>query len=139
MFPGGDKTKELLLPRFITKRYSLILNARPELGPLIGGFINQYASWRWSFWVLMLWAGVQLMLIILLVPETYHPVLLRNKARALRKETGEKRWKAPIEIMDRSITKTVALSCKRPFELLFLEPMVSDMLEGRVLSFQADH
>jgi hypothetical protein len=77
----------------------------------------------------MIWAGVQLALIVLFVPETYHPVLLRNKAIALRKETGDERWKASIEIMDRSITKTVALSCKRPFELLFLEPMVSDILE----------
>ncbi|KAF2670380.1 MFS general substrate transporter [Microthyrium microscopicum] len=95
----------------------------PEVGPLIGGFINQYANWRWSFWVLMIWAGVQLTLIVLFVPETYHPVVLRNKARKLRKETGDQRYKAQIEIMDRSIPKKIMLSCTRPFELLFLEPM----------------
>ena len=57
------------------------------------------------------------------VPETYHPVLLRRKAIKLRKETGEQRWKAPIEVMQRSITQTVIRSCYRPFLLLALEPM----------------
>ena len=62
-------------------------------------------------------------LVIFLVPETYHPVLLRNKARRLRKDTGDPRWQAPIEVMDRSISQTILRSCTRPFLLLTLEPM----------------
>jgi len=95
----------------------------PEVGPLIGGFINQYTNWRWSFYVLIIWAGVQLALIVFLVPETYHPVLMRQKAVKLRKESKEERWIAPIERMDRSIARTVLWSCIRPFQLLVLEPM----------------
>lgn len=95
----------------------------PELGPLLGGFINQYTTWRWSFYVLLIWAGVQLGLIILFVPETYHPVLLRQKAQRLRKETGNEAWKAPIERLSRTIPKTVLWSCIRPFQLLVFEPM----------------
>ncbi|ORY17439.1 benomyl/methotrexate resistance protein [Clohesyomyces aquaticus] len=95
----------------------------PEIGPLIGGFIVQYTNWRWCFYVLLIWSGVQLALIIIFVPETYHPVLLRNKAIRLRKETGNEKWIAPIEKMTRSITKTVLWSCIRPFQLLFWEPM----------------
>lgn len=72
-----------------------------------------------------MWAGVQLTLIVLFVPETYHPVLLLHKARKLREQTGEQRWKAPIEKLDRSAARTVMWSCIRPFQLLFLEPMVS--------------
>ncbi len=64
-----------------------------------------------------------LVLISAVVPETYHPVLLRRKAIKMRRETGEQRWKAPIENMDRSITETVIRSCYRPFLLLALEPM----------------
>ncbi|KAK5279472.1 hypothetical protein LTR16_007647, partial [Cryomyces antarcticus] len=71
----------------------------PELGPVIGGFINQYTNWRWSFYVLLIWSAVQLTLIFLVVEETYHPVLLRQKAIKLRKETGNEAWKAPIEKM----------------------------------------
>ncbi|OCK73548.1 MFS transporter [Lepidopterella palustris CBS 459.81] len=95
----------------------------PEIGPLIGGFINQYTSWRWTFYVLLIWTGVQLGLIIFLVPETYHPVLLRQKAQRLREETGNEAWKAPIEKLSRSILKTVLWSCIRPFQLLIFEPM----------------
>ncbi len=64
-----------------------------------------------------------LALIAAFVPETYHPVLLRRKAIKLREETGEQRWKAPIEVMQRSITQTITRSCYRPFLLLTLEPM----------------
>lgn len=111
-----------------------------EIGPIVGGFINQYTDWRWSFYVLLIWAGVMLSLIrksseqhyqdneayyaaVLFVPETYHPVLLRSKAIKLRKETGNAAWKAPIEKMNKSVTKTVLWSCIRPFQLLFFEPM----------------
>lgn len=54
------------------------------------------------------------MLIALVIPETYAPVLLKRKAVRMRKETGEQRWYAPIERMDRSVLKTVATSCYRP-------------------------
>ncbi|KAF1936254.1 MFS general substrate transporter [Clathrospora elynae] len=95
----------------------------PEIGPLIGGFIVENTTWRWCFYVLIIWSGVQLCLIVLFVPETYHPVLLRRKAIRLRKETGNPEWIAPIEKMDRSITRTVLWSCIRPFQLLIFEPM----------------
>ena len=78
---------------------------------------------RWSFYVLLIWSGVQLALVAFLVPETYHPVLLRNKARKIRKDSGDEKWQAPIEVMDRSIIQTIISSIYRPFLLLALEPM----------------
>ncbi|KAL4874153.1 hypothetical protein BDV12DRAFT_159200 [Aspergillus spectabilis] len=95
----------------------------PEVGPLVGGFINQYTTWRWTLYVLLIWTGVLLALLVLFVPETYHPVLLRRKAEKLRKETGDDRWQAPIEKMNRSIARTVLQSLYRPVLLLTLEPM----------------
>ncbi|KAI8931649.1 hypothetical protein NX059_011299 [Plenodomus lindquistii] len=95
----------------------------PEIGPLIGGFIVEHTTWRWCFYVLIIWSGVQLALIVFFVPETYHPVLLRNKAIRLREETGVQEWIAPIEKLERSVTRTVLWSCIRPFQLLVLEPM----------------
>ncbi len=47
----------------------------PEFGPVIGGFINYYANWRRTFYVMIIWAFVQWLLIAVFVPETYHPVL----------------------------------------------------------------
>lgn len=89
-----------------------------------GGFINQYTSWRWTFYALIIWAGVQLLGLYLFVPETYHPVLLRHRAQRLRTETGDERYYAPIERMDKSIVRTILWSCLRPFQLLIWEPMV---------------
>ncbi|CAD0027105.1 unnamed protein product [Aureobasidium pullulans] len=95
----------------------------PEIGPIVGGFINYNTSWRWTFYVLLIWSGIMLAAIVFLVPETYHPVLLRRKAIKLRKDTGNLAWRAPIENMNKSVFRTVAWSCVRPFQLLFLEPM----------------
>ncbi|WPH00743.1 MFS general substrate transporter [Acrodontium crateriforme] len=95
----------------------------PCIAPVMGGFINQFADWRWSFWVLVIWAGIQWIMIVLFVPETYAPVILRKKAIQKRKDTGDDRWYAPIEKMDRSVTQFVLWSCIRPFQLLIFEPM----------------
>ena len=99
----------------------------PGYGPVIGGFINYYTNWRWSFYVLLIWSGIMLVAVTLIVPETYAPVVLRNKARKLRAETGDKRYKAPIEIHERSIFWTVVRSLYRPFLLLILEPMCGSL------------
>ncbi|KAI2641974.1 major facilitator superfamily domain-containing protein [Xylaria nigripes] len=95
----------------------------PSLGPLLGGFINYNTHWRWTYYVMIIWATVMLVLLVLFVPETYHPIILRDKARAIRKETGDDRWKAPMENTTKSIPKTVGLSLMRPFQLLAFEPM----------------
>ncbi|KAK8024868.1 major facilitator superfamily domain-containing protein [Apiospora arundinis] len=95
----------------------------PSLGPLLGGFINYNVNWRWTYYVSIIWAFALLIAIIFFTPETYHPIKLREKARALRKETGDERWKAPMETKDKSVARAVGNSLLRPFQLLIWEPM----------------
>ncbi|PBP27685.1 MFS general substrate transporter [Diplocarpon rosae] len=116
--------EQLQLPMLI---YTASPFIGPSLGPLIGGFINQYTQWRWTFYALLIWAGANLGMIMLFVPETYHPILLRNKARKLRKETGDERWMSSMDRNTKSIPRTIGLSLLRPFQLLFLEPMVLNL------------
>lgn len=71
----------------------------------------------------MIWSFVIWILLIFLVPETYGPVVLKHKANALRKKTGDDRYRARIEISDTSIAITVLRTLKRPFVLL-VEPIV---------------
>lgn len=90
---------------------------------MIGGFINYHVNWRWTYYVLLIWSGIMIFLIIFIVPETYAPVVLRQKARKLRLATGDKKYKAKIEIVEKSIVRTVLKSLYRPFLILFLDPM----------------
>lgn len=52
------------------------------------------------------------------------PVILRNRARKLRKETGDDRYKAPIEKANKSLRRALGYSLLRPFQLLLFEVMV---------------
>lgn len=61
--------------------------------------------------------------VVILVPETYHPLVLKGKAAKLRNDTGEKAHYTTIERHEKSILRTIALSCLHPIQLLTLEPM----------------
>lgn len=117
----------------------------PSFGPMIGGFINSNVNWRWTHYVLIIWAFIMCLALVVTVPETYRefdrdfqigtlrrtlilmimldPVVLRNKARKIRKDTGDERWKAPIEKTNKSLVRTVGVSLLRPFQILMFEPM----------------
>ncbi|OAQ98834.1 hypothetical protein LLEC1_05740 [Akanthomyces lecanii] len=103
--------------------FSLAPFLGPTAGPLIGGFINYNVDWRWTYYVFLVWTGVLLVAVVFFVPETYHPILLRNKARGLRKRTGDDRWLAPTEKTQRSVIRAIGLSLLRPMQLLVFEPM----------------
>ncbi|TEA15935.1 Efflux pump atB [Colletotrichum sidae] len=107
--------------------YSLAPFIGPCIGPLIGGFVNYNAYWRWTYYVMIIWAFALLVAIAVFVPETYHPIVLRTKARKIRKETGDERWKAPVEKSTKSVVRTIGLSLLRPFQLLIYEPMVLNL------------
>ena len=74
--------------------------------------------------MLTIWSTLILAGIYFFVPETYHLVLLHNRAIAIRKSTGDPRYQAGIGKMSRSIAHTILWSCTRPFQLLILEPML---------------
>ncbi|KAF5020744.1 hypothetical protein F66182_7246 [Fusarium sp. NRRL 66182] len=95
----------------------------PAVGPMIGGFINYHANWRWTYYVLIIWASFIMAAIFFFSPETFHPILLREKARKCRKETGNDAYRAPMEHTRTPILTTLKISVLRPFQLLFLEPM----------------
>lgn len=95
----------------------------PSFGPMIGGFINSNVGWRWTHYVMIMWAFCMCVALFFLVPETYHPVVLRNKARKVRADTGDERWRAPIEKSTKSLVQTVGRSLLRPFQINLFEPM----------------
>ncbi|KAL4929136.1 major facilitator superfamily domain-containing protein [Aspergillus undulatus] len=118
------------------------------LGPLISGFIQQRASWRWIYYSQAIAAAVFLVILWFFLKETRGSVLLSRKAKKLNKyydtleEAGyygvvfdsgkfsEKqqvqriRWNVKSDEERESLAKMISISCYRPFHLLFTEPVV---------------
>jgi MFS family permease len=86
----------------------------PTIGPLVGGFINQNTSWRWTFYLIIIWAGVEF-LILCFTPETYGPAVLKKKAKYLRREENTDKYKAKIEVEEKSLVNAIGDFCTRPF------------------------
>ncbi|KIM75357.1 hypothetical protein PILCRDRAFT_827257 [Piloderma croceum F 1598] len=106
--------------------FTLAPFAGPALGPTVAGFIVVAGlSWRWVFWVMTIFAGVCLVGIVFTLPETYAPIILLEKAKRLRKETGNENYYAPIEKIEAiSVAKRVNNVLAKPFVILIREPML---------------
>lgn len=94
----------------------------PLLGPVISGFLSPI-SWRWTFWAGLIIAGVSFFPLAL-VPETYAPVILKRRARRIRKETGDQGICAAIELEKRGAKQMLTVTLLRPLKMLFTEAVV---------------
>ena len=98
----------------------------PVLGPIMGGFVSMIAGWRWVQGVCCIFIGIIWVVGILLLPETYGPVLLRGTAKQLSQETG----RFYISVLDKDdagrevLSGIFAKTLRRPWVLLFWEPIV---------------
>ncbi|CCE62049.1 hypothetical protein TPHA_0B03770 [Tetrapisispora phaffii CBS 4417] len=100
----------------------------PALGPIISGALHG-TNYKWTFITMLLASGLSFICVILLVPETYEPVLLIEKAKRLRKETGDERFFAPMELQrrDTNLLNSIANSARGPFGLLIRDPMMATL------------
>ena len=77
------------------------------------------------FWVMTIFAGVCFLAIAFTLPETYAPIILSEKAKRLRKETGNENYYAPIEKIEAiRVAKRVYNILAKPFVILIREPML---------------
>lgn len=88
--------------------------------------VESSVSWRWVFWMMMLFAGVCTAIVIAFLPETYAPVILLAKKKKLSKEdpAGSKDLYAEYEKQDWSIRAIINRTLLRPFYMLVLEPIL---------------
>ncbi|SMY20109.1 unnamed protein product [Zymoseptoria tritici ST99CH_1A5] len=97
----------------------------PVLGPIVGGFVGETVGWRWIMGVITIFTGVLWIALLIFLPETYAPVILRKRAEALSKKTGMVyKSRAQVEQGDTSIGELFKTSLSRPWVLLFKEPIV---------------
>ena len=90
---------------------------------MVGGFLSDAAGWRWLYWIQLILAGIA-WLLIASVPETYAPTLLSRRAAKLRKEKQSDIYTTEKELDTRPLGERLRIFLLRPFQLLFLEPIL---------------
>ncbi|CAI7583387.1 unnamed protein product [Penicillium glandicola] len=99
------------------------------LGPIVGGFIADYTTWRWTFWSTSLAAGAFLVVCFIVARETYAPVLLLRKkatliAEANREDKDNGRvWKTPFE-KDETVGQLYRRTISRSLYFLGTQPII---------------
>ncbi|KAA8907671.1 hypothetical protein TRICI_004962 [Trichomonascus ciferrii] len=99
----------------------------PVVGPIVCGWIN-IGSGRLDlfFWVNMAFAGV-IAIITGSLPETYSPVILKRRAKKLRKETGNQNIMTEQEREGLSFSEIVKTCLIRPLYMIATEPILDLM------------
>lgn len=128
---AGGSLSDIWNPRERTWAFPVFANAAflgPILGPVIGGFIVEpdslLHSWRWTEWITLIISGLVLTCVVLFLPETFPPILLKWKAAHLRSITGEQRYRAEVEVRQEKFISRLGTALYRPFLLTATEPII---------------
>ncbi|ODQ47610.1 hypothetical protein PICMEDRAFT_31287 [Pichia membranifaciens NRRL Y-2026] len=99
----------------------------PVIGPLVGGFISRYDG-RISlvFWVNFAFAGL-MWIVGSAIPETYAPVILKKRAKKLRKDTGNPKIMTEQEAAGLSLKELIETCLYRPLKFAMTE-LVLDLM-----------
>jgi multidrug resistance protein len=104
--------------------YALFPMLGPALGPLCGGFITEYTTWRWGFWGTSIVDVPILTLGLVFLEETYPTVLIRWRKDKLVKQTGNTALFTPAERIQLPLTKQLGQALLRPMKLLTTQVII---------------
>jgi multidrug resistance protein len=107
---AGGTVGDLFSPEEIQAPMVVVSSAPfigPTLGPVIGGFINHYAYWKWTYYFLIIWSVAFWVLLWFFAPET------RMRKRKASSTAG--RLQQPSQRNCSSALRVLL----RPFQLLF--------------------
>lgn len=96
----------------------------PIIGPVAGGFLAAAKGWRWVFWLLVIVAGAVGVAMLVFLRETYAPVILQRKVKALRKETGNEMLRSKLDA-GLSPRDYFSRGIVRPLKMLVRSPLVA--------------
>ncbi|ODV81755.1 MFS general substrate transporter [Suhomyces tanzawaensis NRRL Y-17324] len=103
----------------------------PYSGPVLGGVVNGFISvgtgrFDIIIWVNMAFAGV-MWIIIIILPETYAPAILKKRAKKLRKETGNQNIMTEQEAHPLTLKQLINDNLIRPLRFIIEEPVLDLM------------
>ncbi|KAB2103605.1 Polyamine transporter 4 [Alternaria gaisen] len=114
---GAGTNADLYPPHKRALTTSLFLMAPfagPSIGPVVGGFVAQYKTWKWTQWCI-LFLALFVYIIALPMSETYKPMILKKRAKkqgiVTKQETAD-------------LTSEIVMRFIRPLHLISTEPVV---------------
>ncbi|EXA41372.1 hypothetical protein FOVG_09864 [Fusarium oxysporum f. sp. pisi HDV247] len=109
---------------FAFPAYAIPAFAGPMIGQIMGSYIPVTLGWRWLEWLMLILGGAVLAIVLLFQPETYGNLILSWKASVLRKETGDERYRSPLEMKRESLGQRLKISMYRPFAMFYSELII---------------
>lgn len=106
--------------------YGLSSTLGPPIALPLTGYFAQYEGWRWLFWFFMAVLGFSWILLALTLPETRHPIILKQKTTRLRDQLKALGYPAASCIQsppDRGLGHLFKVTLTRPVRFLFTEPI----------------
>lgn len=97
------------------------------LGPVIGGFVEQFLPWRWNIWIQLIFGGFVQIAHLFLVPETRTTIMLDKIAKKARKSGENPNIYGPNELVpfrERFSAREILVTWIRPFRMFVTEPIV---------------
>jgi hypothetical protein len=83
-------------------------------------------DWRWVEWITLCISGGLFVIMLLFLPETYAPVILEWKAKAMQDATGNPQYQAPLgRVQGTSLLRKTGEALYRPVFILLTEPIIS--------------
>lgn len=96
----------------------------PVVGPIIGGYLGAALGWRWCFWLITILSGFLEICFLGLLRETYAVEILKRKARQLRKEKQNPKYRSKHETDHTALQLFKSGWVFRPLVLLFTSPIL---------------
>lgn len=96
------------------------------IGPIIGGYLTQRLSWRWTFWLTAILTGIVELAMVLVFRETYLPYIQRQREKksgaAAPEEAKARRplYMLPLEVLRFLLQPFVILFRSRPATIIAL-------------------
>jgi len=88
----------------------------------MSGFLSPI-SWRWTYWFAFIFAGLCLIILIFL-PETYGPTILKHRAQKMRKESSNSNVYAAIELEKKGAKQMITVTLMRPLHMIAFEAII---------------
>ena len=95
----------------------------PVVAPIVGGFICQYTSWRWNFWVVLILSAACYAAMLVFLPETYAPKLLQDKIIKMGTISGRASVSRTTPVKE-PMKEQLYTTLTRPWMMLFTEPIL---------------